>query len=558
MDLFEKEILKAINKEVNLKEIKLSIPKSGFGDYSLPCFILAKELKKNPNDIAKDLASKIKPNKLIAEVKAAGPYLNFFLNKGKKNEFVVRKIIEEGDKYGSSMIGLGKKALIEHTSINPNASPHVGRARNALIGDALTRLIKFLGYDTEVHYLVNDVGKQIAMLVLGCKGLKNIRYSDLLNIYVNINKKVEENPELEEEVFELLHKLEAEDIQIIDRFREIVDICINGQKEIFSRLDVNYDSFDYESDYLWNKETDRILEKLMKTGKLFKDEHGRYVLNQEDYDLAMRSKVLVLTREDGTSLYPLRDLAYNIYKSNRGKDLNIIVLGEDQKLYFEQIKAALTEIGFEAPQVVHYSFVLLVTGKMSTRKGNLVLLEDFLEEVVEKAKKELQKRQELSGKELDRRAEIIGITAVKYGFLKASPDKNVVFDWNTALSFEGDTGPYLQYAYARICSILKRYDKKVEVEVDLSLLKEDKETELIKKLSDFPKVIDGVAKKLKPHSIANYLFTLSQKFSEFYHSCPVLQAEEELKKARLLLVSCVKQVLKNGLNLLGIDALEKM
>ncbi|MBW2980047.1 arginine--tRNA ligase [Candidatus Woesearchaeota archaeon] len=555
MDIFEKDIVKAIKKEVKLKEVKLIKPKPEFGDFSFPCFVLAKELKKAPNEIAKDLAGRIKSNNLIVKVQAVGPYLNFFVNKGKSSEIVLKKIIEEKDDYGSSKIGKGKKALIEHTSINPNASPHVGRSRNALIGDSLTRILKFLGYETEVHYWVNDVGKQIAMLVLGCKGKKKVTFKDLLKIYVEINKKVEKNPELEKDIFELLNKLEKGDHEIKKRFREIVDICVKGQLEIINDLGIDYDAFDYESKYLWSKELPKILKKLESTGKLFKDEDDRLVLDQEGYKLAMRTPVLVLTRADGTSLYPLRDLAYTIEKLEKGKDENIIVLGEDQKLYFDQVKAALELLGYKAPQVVHYSFVLLKTGKMSTRKGNLVLLEDFMKEAVEKAKKEIKKRHEKISEE---NAKKIAYGSVKYGILRVSPDKNVVFDWETALSFEGDTGPYLQYAYARICSILRKYGKKIENKADLSLLKEDSEAELIKKLNEFPNIVNNVTTHLKPHLIANYLYELSQSFSEFYHSCPVLQAEEELKKARLLLVSCVKQVLKNGLYLLGIDVLEKM
>jgi arginyl-tRNA synthetase len=558
MDVFEKEVVNAIKKEVKLKEIKLTKPKPEFGDFSFPCFVLAKELKKNPNDICKDLAVKIKPTKLISKVQAVGPYLNFFVSKGKSSEIIIQKILDEGDKYGSSNIGKGKKALIEHTSINPNASPHVGRSRNALIGDSITRIIKFQGYDTEVHYWVNDVGKQIAMLVLGCKGKKKITFKDLLKIYVNINKKVEEKPELEQEVFELLNKLEKEDKETKKRFKEIVDICVKGQAEILDELDIKYDSYDYESRYLWSKELPKILKKLESTGKLFKDDEGRMVLDQKEYNLAMKSPVLVLTRADGTSLYPLRDMAYTIEKVKNAKDENILILGEDQKLYFQQVKAALDLIGYKAPQIVHYSFVLLTTGKMSTRKGNLVLLEDFMQEAFKKAKDEIKKREKLNEKELEKRAKVIGASAIKYSILRVSPDKNVVFDWETALSFEGDTGPYLQYAYARICSIIRKYGKKIEKKADLSLLKEDSEAEVIKKLNDFPGIIESSTKHLTPHLIANYLYELSQKFSEFYHKCPVLQAEEELKKARLLLVSCVKQVLKNGLYLLGITALEKM
>jgi len=546
---FKKEIVNVLKKETGVEEINLEVPPdSALGDYAFPCFSLAKVFKKNPNDIAQELCKNIMLSNVIGKIEVKGPYLNFFVNKDSLSSNVLQDIVKNKS-YGSLGLGKGRKIFVEHTSINPNASPHVGRARNALIGDSVVRLLKFQGYKVETHYFINDVGKQIAILVLGAKG--KVTFDNLLKIYVKINKKIEEKPELEKKVFELLNKLEKNDKKVRGKFKKVVDICIRGQTKIFSNLGIKYDKFDYESEYLWTKKTDDILKKLDKSGKLFTDDEGRKVLNQEGFNLAMKSCVLVLTRADGTSLYPLRDLAYHLDKK---KGENILILGEDQKLYHQQIAAALSLLKFKAPRAVHYSFVLLQEGKMSTRKGNLVLLEDFMKEALEKAKKEIKKRH---GSVKEENAKKIAYGAIKYAILKVSSEKNVMFNWEQALNFEGDSGPYLQYAYARICSILRKHGKKVG-KGELSLLKGKEEVELIKMLGNFPSVVKSTTEQLKPHLISSYLYNLSSQFSVFYNACPVLKAKEDVKKARLVLIECVKRVLENGLGLLGIEVLEIM
>ncbi|MBW2974714.1 arginine--tRNA ligase [Candidatus Woesearchaeota archaeon] len=549
---FKEEIIKVLKKETKAKEINLEVPPNPeLGDYAFPCFSLAKVFRKNPAEIAEELAKKIALNSIISRIEVKGPYLNFFVNKENLSSSILKDIISDKD-YGSLNLGKGRKILVEHTSINPNASPHVGRARNALIGDCIVRMLKFQGYKVETHYFVNDIGKQIAMLVLGAEGKSRITFEDLLKISVKINKKVEENPEMEKKVFELLNQLEKGDKKVVDRFRKVVDVCVKGQTRIFSELDIRYDSFDYESDYLWSRKTDDILQKLKKSGKLFTDEDGRKVLDQQGFNLAMKSPVLVLTRADGTSLYPLRDLAYHLDKK---KGESIILLGEDQKLYHQQITAALSLLKHNAPKAVHYSFVLLKEGKMSTRKGNLVLLEEFMKEALQKARKEIKKRH---GSVKDENAKKIAYGAIKYAILKVSSEKNVIFNWGQALNFEGDSGPYLQYAYARICSIFRKQKKKPGRDVDFSLLKTDEEVELIKLLGKFPGVVKSATGQLKPHLISSYIYSLSAGFSMFYNACPVLKAEEDVKKARLVLIECVKKVLASGLGLLGIDVLEMM
>lgn len=547
-------MVRLIKKETGLEEVPIEIPPDPkFGDFSFPCFILSHKLKKAPHEIANDLSTKIKPNEFVKEVKAAGPYLNFFMNNAKLAELTIFKILKGKDKYGSSNTGKGKTALIEHTSINPNAEPHVGRLRNALIGDSVTKIFKFQGYKTDVHYWVNDVGKQIAMLVMACKG-KKPSFKQLLSLYVGINKKISEKPELEKEVFGLLYKLENGDKKVRKQFETVVDICIQGQKKILAELGIRYDHYDYESKYLWSKKTKEILDRLIKKESCFKDSDGRIVINQEELKVEMKSPYLVLTRSDGTSLYPLRDLAYTIEKMEKSHR-NIVVLGEDQKLYFKQLALVLKLLGYDVPEVVHYSFVLLKTGKMSTRKGEVVLLTDFMRESVEKANSEIKKRKNIKrGKDI---AKIIGFGALKYSILRVSPEKNVTFDWDTALSFEGEAGPYIQYAYARAASILRK--AKLEIKkVNYSLLGTPEETNLVKELASFPDIISKAEADLRPHLISTYVFSLAKVFNEFYHACQCIIDDKELSRSRLSLVLSTRIVLKNGLALLGIMAPESM
>ena len=553
MDKFREEIIKSLKKEVKT-DIELEVPpKPDMGDYAFPCFSLAKIYKKNPNEIANELSTKIKTNKFITEIKAIGPYLNFFVNKDSLTEGTLIKILKEKDKYGSSNIGKNKKLILEHTSINPNASPHVGRARNALIGDALARVLRFQKYKVEVHYYVNDIGKQIAMLVLASKNKKNIKFNDLLKIYINIAKKVETNKDLEKNVLNLLYKLENGDKKIINEFKKIVNISVKGQIKILSGLGIKYDKFDYESSYLWSKKTHEALKLLEKTGKFFFDKDNRFVLDEKGFELGMKVPVLVLTRGDGTSLYPLRDIAYALDVAQKQK--YIVVLGEDQKLYNEQINAALKILEKRTRKAIYYSFVLLDEGKMSTRKGNIVLLEDFMLEALKKAGNELKQRY----KKIDSKAaKIIGYGALKYAILKVSPEKNVTFNWQQALNFEGETAPYIQYAYARISSIIKKYKKQLPKKADFSLLNSKEEIGLIKKLSAFPQIVEKTGNESRPNIVANYAYELAKQFNEFYHIHNILKEKQDIKNARLLLASCVRQTLKNSLNLLGIEVLDRM
>lgn len=555
--MFIKEITETLKKALPIEEavIKDLIVKSDdpeHGDFSFPCFALAKELKKSPAIIAGELATTIELSSLFERCQNMGPYLNFYVNRSKFNEYVISRILKEKTMFGSSGVGQGKKCLLEHTSINPNASPHIGRARNAIIGDFVARILRFEGYDVKVHYFVNDIGKQISMLVLGSEQLDEVRFEDLLNLYVSINNEIKENPELEKKVFDLLYRLENGDKEIQARFKNIVDICIAGQTKIFNELGIFYDCFDYESQFLLDNTLEHIIEDIRDKDLLFEDEAGRYVVNLEKYNLPP----LVITRKDKTSLYPLRDIAYTIWKCKQGADKNIIILGQDQQLYFQQVAAIVEELGYVRPEVVHYAFVMLVEGKMSTRQGTVVLLEDFMREAIAKANKSIVEREGLSDLE---RSKKIAYSAVKYSIEKTSTERNVIFDWNNALAFDGDTAPYLLYSHARINSILRKCGEFNMEDCDYSLLNDPTEKELVNALFDFSDTVQKAKAEYSPHIVTHYAFSLAKKFSLFYHNCSIVNAEdEEIKRSRLKLILCVAQVLENAFYILGIEPVNHM
>ncbi|MBI5803278.1 arginine--tRNA ligase [Candidatus Pacearchaeota archaeon] len=546
------KVLKEKDLVLSEKEIedKIEIPPSSeLGDYALPCFFLAAKLRENPVKIANDLRNKIEREKGFEKIEVKGAYLNFFIDKRSFIQKTIKEVLDKKEKYGSSDIGKDKKMMVEHTSINPNASPHVGRSRNAFIGDSLVKVLRFLNHNVEVHYLVNDVSKQIAMLVYG--KADNLKFEAMLKKYISVAAKVKKSKKSEKEVFGLLYKFEHNDKETIKRFKKITKIAVDGQTKILRNLGIRYDKFDYESDYI--TESQKVLENLKKTGKIFNDD-GCWVLDLKGTKIEgqMKSPVLVLTRSDGTGLYPLRDIAYTLDKISKTKE-NIVVLGEDQKLYFQQIVEALKLLKSPYPKAVHYSFILLSekgkSRKMSTRKGDVVLLEDFVGDAIKKAKKEILKRKTKGD------AKKIAIAAVKYAVLKISPNKSINFNLGDALSFEGDTGPYLLYSYARACSILRKSKNKTRKFFNIKEIS-DKEFQLVKNLSEFPEMVLNSYKNLNPSIIANYSYDLAQSFNEFYHSCKVIGDENE--NFRIFLVESFKIVLKNSLNLLGIETIKKM
>ena len=549
-------VREALQQEV---EVPLSIPPdSAMGDYSVPCFRLAKGAGVAPVALAQQLGDALRERDLaslgIDRVEVRGPYLNLFLARGDRAARVIDAVLSAGDRYGCGATGTGKRALVEHTSINPNASPHLGRARNAWVGDTLVRLLRFEGYHLDVRFFVNDVGRQIALLVLGV-GDRSPGFNELLQIYVDINRRLQADPELAAQVTQLLERLESGDPETRAAFRRVVEISVRGMRAVFADADVRYDRFDYESDYLTPQRSKQLVERLRATGRLFEDEHGRLVLDLDGFDLPSRNPVLVITRGNKTSLYVLRDLAYTLDKVAATNDLNLVVLGEDQKLYHRQLQAALSLLGSDAPTAVHYSFVLLGEGSMSSRQGNLVLLEEFAAEAKRKAAAELAARGHAADPAV---AKAVAYSALKYSFLRVANDKQVVFNWDSAMSFEGESGPYLLYSHARICSIVRKYGKELPSGADFGVLETEPETALIKLLDELPDQVARALRVRSPHVIAGYAFAVARQFSTFYHACPILQEAAPLREARLLLAAATRQVLANCLGILGIEPLQRM
>ena len=549
-------VREALQQEV---EVPLSIPPdSAMGDYSVPCFRLAKGAGVAPVALAQQLGDALRERDLaslgIDRVEVRGPYLNLFLARGDRAARVIDAVLSAGDRYGCGATGTGKRALVEHTSINPNASPHLGRARNAWVGDTLVRLLRFEGYHLDVRFFVNDVGRQIALLVLGV-GDRSPGFNELLQIYVDINRRLQADPELAAQVTQLLERLESGDPETRAAFRRVVEISVRGMRAVFADADVRYDRFDYESDYLTPERSKQLVERLRATGRLFEDEHGRLVLDLDGFDLPSRNPVLVITRGNKTSLYVLRDLAYTLDKVAATNDLNLVVLGEDQKLYHRQLQAALSLLGSDAPTAVHYSFVLLGEGSMSSRQGNLVLLEEFAAEAKRKAAAELAARGHAADPAV---AKAVAYSALKYSFLRVANDKQVVFNWDSAMSFEGESGPYLLYSHARICSIVRKYGKELPSGADFGVLETEPETALIKLLDELPDQVARALRVRSPHVIAGYAFAVARQFSTFYHACPILQEAAPLREARLLLAAATRQVLANCLGILGIEPLQRM
>lgn len=532
----------------------LETPAPERGDVSLPCFKLSKTLHLPPVAIAEQLAEGLSDDNIV-KIDSVGGFLNFTFTP----QFVAKQMMDNlqiTQEQISEISGMrGKTILIEHTSINPNASPHIGRARNALIADSLVRVFRFLGWKTDTHYFVNDVGKQIAMLVYATHDKPEVTFDDLLQIYIDINERAKSDPQIEQDVFAYLNKFENGDEAVIAEFNRIVGTCIKGQTAIFNELGICWDHFDYESHYIHEHITDQVLAELKKSPKLFEDANGRLVLDQHGEKIGIDNPMLVVTRQDKTSLYALRDICYSLDKARSGADRNLLVLGEDQKVYFQQISSAMRLLGAEPAEVVHYSFVLLPDGKMSTRQGNVVLLADFMREITNKANEIIKQKRGIGDQD---KAKVVGYGALKYSILKSSPEKNVLFDWENALNFTGDSSLYAQYNYARIQSILSKADCDFD-NPDYSLLTSASELSLIKQLYNFESTIFVTYRNLNPSLLTNYVFSLTSKFSQFYSAESILNIEDTaLKKARLGLIDKTATVIKNCLYLLGIDVVKQL
>ena len=537
------------------------------GDFAFPCFPLASIIKKSPKDIADDIAATIQKNKWITKIETKGGYVNFYVDKNYLISETLNLIFEMKEKYGH-LQKKNEKIIIEHTSSNPNGPLHVGRARNPIIGDTLVRIFKASGYSIESQFYLDDMGKQVAILTWGVNNIdpKNIPKTDYdksdhksVGFYQEANKLMEKDKKIATEIGEIIKKLEHGESKTIDLVHKAYAPVLEGINESLNRINIHIDTYIPESNFVKDKSVEKITSKLKKTIYCF-EENGAYYLDLESFGVQGRTTKFFLLRRDGTTLYATRDIAYHQWKAKQA-DLLINVLGEDHKLESRQVEIALKLLDTKIlPKVVFYAFVSLPEGKMSTRKGRVIYLDDLINECIERAYKEVKKRRgnELSEQQMKYIAEIVGIGALRYNIIKVQPEKDIVFKWEEALNFEGNAVPFIQYAHARACSILSKV-KDMKREFNSSLLNHISEVTLIKQLARFPLIIEEASSGCKPHIIANYLYETASKFNQFYRDCPVLPEKNiELQKSRISLVDGTRIVLKNALELLGISAPEEM
>ncbi len=577
MDLFKKEIKDCLKKYlkkkgIKEKEIKLEKPPTpSFGDYGLACFELAIKEKKNPAEIAKELKTELEKEKSkwkkIKKVKATGPYVNFVVKKEELANDVLGEIIKKGEQYGQSKKGKGKRIVIDYSHPNIAKPFGVGHLRSTVIGGSLKKLFEFNGYEVIGVNHLGDWGTQFGKLITAYKKWGNKKKLEkemighLLALYVKFHEEADKNEELNEEARGWFKKLEKEDKEATRLWKLFKEMSLKEFKRIYNLLEVDFESWAGESFY-----SDKIEPTIKKLGGNIKTEisEGALVINLKKYGMPP----MMLRKSDGASTYHARDVAAIFYRLKEYNPEKLIyVVGSDHKLHFQQLFKVMELYGIEREKMIHVNFGMIRFAgvKMSTRKGQVVFLEEVLKKAIAMAREIIEeKNPKLKNKE--KVAKEVGLGAIIFGDLSHDRIRDIDFDWKKMISFEGETAPYIQYTQARICSILRKAGEKDredredrEEEWKGEILTKKEEQEIIKDLKEFKEVIERTLEDYKPSYLAKYLLDLSQDFNTFYNQVPVLRAKsEEKRKARLVLIDCTRQVLKTGLNLLGIKAPEQM
>lgn len=540
---------------------------AGKGDFAFPCFPLAKTMRKAPAAAAAELVAALPASARVSAI-AEGPYVNFAVDARALAAATLAAVEERGLRYGTHP-ETGRSVIVEHTSANPNGPFHVGRARNPIVGDSVARILKAAGHQVTTEYYVNDMGKQVAILNWGLRNLdrKSLPPSDRdkadhqhVAFYQKANELQENDPEVAKAIGESLLRFEKGDKATADEFREAVALVLGGMRESLARLNVHMDRYSWESEYVFNGATEDVVSRLKQVPIAQQDETGSWYLDLSNYGIAGRSSRWTFLRKDGTSLYTTRDLAYHQDKFRRA-DRAVNILGEDHKLTMQQLDIALDLLGVNKhPEVLWISFVSLPEGKMSTRRNRVVFIDDLLDEAVARAREEVEKRRsaELSPEQMDRIAEVVGVGALRFNIAGVQTEKSITFRWEDALSFDGDSAPYVQYSHARAASILRKAAEAGHKTGGELALAEAAEVELVKAIARFPRVVKQAADELKIHLVVGYAVELANAFNQFYRDCPVMVAEEGIRAPRLALVAATKQTLANALGLLGIEAPDSM
>ncbi|MEI6627537.1 MAG: arginine--tRNA ligase, partial [bacterium] len=554
------EAIKALGRDVDRQQLEVTVPPSPeMGDLAVPCFFLAKLLRISPNQIAADLPSRILPNGLIKEVKNAGPYLNFVLDNAKLSEAVITEIKTMKAKFGSSK-PTGQKVMLEYSQPNTHKEFHVGHLRNVALGSSLVNIGRFAGDKVIAANYIGDIGAHVAKCLWGLKKFHDSETAPenksrwLGEIYAEATRKVAENAELKKEIDEIQQKLENGDKEWLALWEKTKQWSMDGFMKNYELLGAKFDHIFFESEV--EKPGKKMVHDMLKQG-IAQPSQGATIIDLDKYGL----KQFLLLKSDGSSLYSTKELALCKLKFQKYKiDKSFVLVDNRQSFYFDQVFKTMEVIGFNKPMKhIAYDFVTLKDGAMSSRAGNVVLFEDLYQQVLQKAKEETKKRHEdWSEEKINATAKGITLCGLKFNMIKVGSNTVIVFDIDEALSFEGFSGPYIQYTICRINSILKKAKFRTIPKAGWENLKEEIERQLVLKLAEFPEAVQASYKNFDTSSIAKYLFDLSRQFASYYQKTQIIVPDLAVQKARLALVASVKQVLTNGLALLGIATLEEM
>jgi len=554
----------------NLLEVP---PEAYMGDYALPCFGLAKKLRKAPNLIAEDVKAILESQMEvlgIAKIEVVGAYCNLFLNREMYAKQCLQKLC--GENHGVSKPGFGKTVCMDYSSPNVAKNFHVGHLRTTVIGNSLYKIYEKLGYNVVRINHLGDWGTQFGKLIVAYKlwsseeAVQEKGIEELLRIYIQFEKESTDNTALLEEARAWFVKMEQGNAEALAIWKWFIDISMVEFERIYELLNISFDSYLGESFY---RDKVPALVKELEEKQLLEESQGARVISLEEYDMPP----CLIIKSDGGSIYHSRDIAAVLYRKEKYDfEKCLYVTGLEQSLHFKQVFKAVELMGYEwAKNLVHvpYGLVSLEGAKLSTRKGNFIYAEDILKEAIGRALSSIEeKNPELENKE--EVARMVGVGAVVFHDLFNQRIKNIDFSWDEVLSFEGTTGPYVQYTYARAKSILRKCGAEgnlqagvadvntVEMTIDWRLLTDDTTYELLKVLSGYEDAVQEAAKRYEPSVVARYAVSLAAAFNKFYHECPILHATEGARNARLQLVDCVQQVLKDACSLLGLQCPEEM
>ena len=562
-EIIANEIQKVTNVETIYDYIEVPANKE-MGDFSLPCFKLAKELKKAPQIIATEIKDKLNiPDNIVLETKVVNGYLNFYLNPMLIAKTVLEEFEDKKEKYGSSDIGKGKTVVIDYSSPNIAKPFHIGHLRSTVIGNSLHNIYKFLGYNVVGINHLGDYGTQFGKLIEGYKrwgseyDIEHNPIDELTKIYIRINNLCKEDESVLEACRNNFKKLEDGDEYCTKLWQKFRDLSLKEFQKVYDLLDVHFESSNGEAFY--SDKMPEIVQILEKTGKLVESEGAR-VINLDEYNIPP----CIIEKTNGSTTYATRDLAAIMYRARTyNYDKALYVTSYEQNLHFKQVFETAKLLGLDKKYTdglehIPFGMVQLKTGKMSTREGNIVKLEELLNEAITRASKIIEeKNSNLENKE--EVAKKVGIGAVIFNDLYNSRIKDEIFDWDIMLNFNGETGPYLQYMYVRTNSVLEKANKLPNIQnVKIELLNDNASIYLIKEMYNFENIVKQSAEKNEPYIISRYLINIAKAFSSFYNDNKIICDDADLQNARVYLTYCTNVILKTGASLLGIQMPNKM